>query len=64
MHQAPIWVMYFGGLVAIKAHPKNGEPPDLKQCASIADEMLALTIQRFPEEIETWPDGQQPHKPG
>lgn len=42
-----MWAMYFGGLVAIRYHPKNEGKPNLEECAQIADEMTLLTIKRF-----------------
>lgn len=61
MNEYATWVMYFGGLVAIKAHPRNEGHVNLDYCAQLADDMLATTKQRFPE--GPWQDGPQQHKP-
>ncbi len=51
---APIWAMYYAGLVAMQMHPKNENfgpgksiKPTLDFCAEVADAMLDRHTRRF-----------------
>ena len=52
MDNKQIWTIYFTGVTSIQWHPKNQNNPErltLEQCATIADEMLLITNERFPK---------------
>lgn len=51
MDEKSMFIMYFCGLVSMQYHPKNfGVAIDLDKFADIAQQMVCLTRERYPED--------------
>lgn len=53
MNERALFCVYYAGLVAMKFHPRNADmfcQDDLLEAADIAETMVRITNERFPED--------------